>query len=306
MAARRAHPESRLLAGGTDLIANLRRELGSPETLVDIPACPDLQEIAEGRRRPHRRGRDAGGLAENPLIRPVSGAGRGRRAIAGPGHRASATIGGNLCLDTRCIFYNQSEWWRRANDFCLKYRGEVCHVAPQGKRCHAAYSGDTAPVLLVLQAQVEIGGATAPGGLRSTIYSEDGEAHLRLGGDEMVLAVRVPPDPLPSAYDKARPRRHRLSARRRRRGARDRNGAVNALRIAITGTNSRPFLLAGTDELLGRPIDEKMLQQVDRLVQKQVQPMRTTVASAHYRRLAAAGLARRLVSALAAASTSRS
>ena len=119
--------------------------------------------------------------------------------------------------------------------------------------------------------------------------------------------MHLPPDPPPSAYAKLRVR-----------GAIDyplagvavalatANGVVKALRIGITGTNSRPFLLAGTDELLGRPIDEKMLQQVDRLVQKQVQPMRTTVASAHYRRLGAAGLARRLVSALGATPTSRS
>ena len=59
-------------------------------------------------------------------------------AVAGPGHRAMATVGGNLCLDTRCIYYNQSEWWRRANSYCLKHGGDTCHVAPQGRSCHAA------------------------------------------------------------------------------------------------------------------------------------------------------------------------
>ena len=63
---------------------------------------------------------------------------------------ALGTLGGNLCLDTRCIYYNQSEWWRRANAYCLKNRGDICHVAPKGERCHAAFSGDLAPALLVL------------------------------------------------------------------------------------------------------------------------------------------------------------
>jgi 4-hydroxybenzoyl-CoA reductase subunit beta len=75
-------------------------------------------------------------------------------------------------------------------------------------------------------------------------------------------------------------------------------GAIASLRIGITGTNSRPFVVAGTDALVGHPIDEQALHKIDRLVQKQVQPMRTTVASAHYRRLAAAALARRLTKQL--------
>jgi len=75
-------------------------------------------------------------------------------------------------------------------------------------------------------------------------------------------------------------------------------GAVESIRVALTGTNSRPFVLEGTQPLIGRLIDDKALQQIEQLVQKQVRPMRTTIASAHYRRLAAAGLARRLTAAL--------
>jgi 4-hydroxybenzoyl-CoA reductase subunit beta len=210
------------------------------------------------------------------------------------------TVGGNLCLDTRCIYYNQSEWWRHANGFCLKHRGDVCHVAPQGQRCHAAFTGDLAPALLALGAEVEIAGAQ---GRRRVplghLYVEDGRAHLALADGELVVAVRLAPDPPPSAYAKVRVR-----------GAIDyplagvavalaaSAGAVRALRIALTGTNSRPFMLAGTDAFIGRALDEKALLDLERLVQKQVQPMRTTVASAQYRRLAAAGLARRLAANL--------
>ena len=78
--------------------------------------------------------------------------------VAGPGHRSAATLGGNLCQDTRCVFYNQSAWWRDANGGCLKFQGDTCHVAPQGRHCHAAYQGDLAPALLAYGAEVEIVG----------------------------------------------------------------------------------------------------------------------------------------------------
>jgi 4-hydroxybenzoyl-CoA reductase subunit beta len=220
-------------------------------------------------------------------------------AIAGPAHRTIGTVGGNLCLDTRCIFFNQSEWWRRANGYCLKHKGDICHVAPQGQHCHAAYTGDLAPALLVHGAEVEIAG---PDGSRqiplADLYTEDGRNHLALG-DELVLAVRLPPSRTPSSYAKVRPR-----------GAIDyplagvavalstSGGVLSALRIGLTGTNSRPFLLTGTDAFLGRSVDAHTLREIDRLVQRQVQPMRTTIASAQYRRLAAAGLARRLMTEL--------
>jgi 4-hydroxybenzoyl-CoA reductase subunit beta len=220
--------------------------------------------------------------------------------IAGPGTRALATVGGNLCLDTRCIYYNQSEWWRGSNHYCLKYRGDICHVAPQGQHCHAAFSGDLAPALMIFNAEVEIAGNAG----RCTIaladlYTEDGRAHLKLGADEFVVAVHLPPDPPPSNYAKAR-----------MRGAIDfplagvavalaaENGQVATLRVGLTGTNSRPFLLEGTDAFIGRALDDAALRELDRLVQKQVRPMRTTLASAQYRRLAAAALARRLAAEL--------
>ena len=220
--------------------------------------------------------------------------------IAGPGHRVLATVGGNLCLDTRCIYYNQSEWWRSANHYCLKNRGDICHVAPQGQRCHAAFSGDLAPVLLVYGAEVDIAG---PQGARriplSDLYVEDGKAHLTLAAGELIVAVHLPAAAPAAGYEKLRVR-----------GAVDfplagvavaltKSGQnIGTLRIALTGTNSRPFLLAGTDAFAGRPLDDKLLQEIDRLVQKQVQPMRTTLASANYRRLGAAALARRLVTKL--------
>jgi 4-hydroxybenzoyl-CoA reductase subunit beta len=301
VAAHRENPGSRFIAGGTDLLANMRHGLDPSHRLIDLSGIEDMRQI-DVTDRGARIGAAVtlGALVRHPAIAHYRAVAEAAEAVAGPGHRALGTVGGNLCLDTRCIYYNQSEWWRRANGYCLKHRGEVCHVAPQGQRCHAAFTGDLAPALLALGAEVEIAGAAA--GRRiplAELYVEDGRAHLALDAGELVVAVHLPADPPPSAYAKVRVR-----------GAIDyplagvavalsvRDGAARSLRIGLTGTNSRPFVLAGTDALIGRPIDEKALHEIDRLVQKQVQPMRTTVASAQYRRLAAAGLARRLAAAL--------
>jgi 4-hydroxybenzoyl-CoA reductase subunit beta len=296
------HPGSRFVAGGTDLVVNMRRGISNPDVLIDLSGIGELTEIETSERGVTiGAGVTIAALARNTVIatryRAIAQA---ALSIAGPAHRSMGTVGGNLCLDTRCIYYNQSEWWRHANGYCLKNRGNTCHVAPQGQRCHAAFSGDLAPALLVFGAEIDIAGAQGNRRIPlSELYFEDGKAHLTLADGELVVAIHLPPNPPPSAYAKIRVR-----------GAIDfplagvavalaASGAkVGSLRIALTGTNSRPFLLASTEAFAGRSNDDKLLQEIDRLVQKQVQPMRTTIASANYRRVAAAGLARRLTANL--------
>ncbi len=302
IAERRRQTGSRFIAGGTDLLANMRHGLSTPTALIDLSNIDELMTIEAS--EPWLRigaGVTIAALGRNPtIISKYRAVAQAAEAVAGPGHRTMGTVGGNLCLDTRCIFYNQSEWWRRSNSFCLKRQGDTCHVAPQGQHCHAAFTGDLAPALLAVGADVEIAGVQGRRRIPlGDMYAEDGRAHLALADDELVVAVHLPSEAPPSAYSKIRIR-----------GAIDyplagvaialraTSGQVTSLRIAITGTNSRPFVLADTNAVIGRAIDEKVLQEIDRLVQKQVQPMRTTIAPAHYRRLAAAALAQRLAATL--------
>src|SRR5690606_16028092 len=128
-----ADPQARLLAGGTDLVPNLRRGIERPPVLVALGAVAGLDAIATA---PEGTWIGAGvrlsRLAADPAIAQAWPAvAQAAGAIAGPGHRSVATVGGNLCLDTRCVFYNQSEWWRASNNYCLKRGGDICHVAPQ-------------------------------------------------------------------------------------------------------------------------------------------------------------------------------
>ena len=294
------------LGGGTDLLPNLRRGLGAPQRLVDLAALRGLDTL-EARDRRWRLGAGVtlATLARHAVLaQALPALAQAAGEVAGPGHRSAATLGGNLCQDTRCVFYNQSAWWRAANGYCLKREGSVCHVAPQGQRCHAAYAGDLAPALLAYGAEVEL--LSARGRRRialQALYRDDGAAHLTLDGGELLVAIDVP-QPAPgsaSAYRKVRVR-----------GAMDfplagvavslrlHEGVLAELAVGLSGTNSRPLLLDGTEALLGQPVNEASLRALGKLVQQQVSPMRSTVTAANHRRLVAATTAQRLVQELAA------
>jgi len=300
-----AAPDARLLAGGTDLLPNLRRGIERPSLLVDLGGVHDLGDIGFG-----ADGLSIGAgvtlsrLAAEPRIaREYRAIAQAAASIAGPGHRNAATVGGNLCLDTRCVFYNQSTWWRAANDHCLKRGGDICHVAPQGRHCHAAYCGDLPPALLVLGAEVEL---VASRGTRrialADLYCDDGAAHLSIARDEVLARVALPAASaaIVSGYRKARTRAATdfpLAGVACALALRD--GCVAVLRVALTGTNARPLLLEGIDKLIGRPVDADMIAALGKLVQKQASPMRTAVTSSNYRRQVAAVLAKRLLVELA-------
>jgi 4-hydroxybenzoyl-CoA reductase subunit beta len=265
LAARSAHPTSQLLGGGTDLIVNLRRGIIAPPVLIDMNGVAELRTL-----KVDAQGLTLGAsvnlaeLARHPRVvasYPVLA--QAALSVAGPTQRNMGTVGGNLCLDTRCIFYNQSQWWRSANNHCLKTTGEVCHVAPKSRGvCFATFSGDLAPALMTLGAEVDVVG---PAGRRTLPLRQlyigyarhdhagegDGKRYLALCPGELVAQVRAPIEPaLRSGYDKIRVRRSieypvaGVAAALRREG-----DALADLRIAITGTNPRPVLLEGTRQL---------------------------------------------------------
>ncbi len=299
-----ATPGARLLAGGTDLVPNLLRGIERPALLVDVGAVPDLATIAcDERSLTLGAGVTLARIeSDERIVRDFTALAQAAAAVAAPAHRNAGTLGGNLCLDTRCVFYNQSAWWRAANHGCLKRGGDTCHVAPQGKRCHAAFSGDLAPALMALDAQAEIASAT---GMRrmplAALYRDDGAAHLTLAPGELVSRVHVPRDEVArSGYRKARVR-----------GAIDfplagvaialaiEGEHIARLRVALTGVNSQPLALPETDALAGRRVDAALLAELGKRVAKAVSPMRTTATASNYRRQVASVLAQRLLRDLA-------
>ena len=222
LAARQAHPESRMIGGGTDLLVNMRRRIETPPVLIDTNDLADLKSIEVS-----ENGLVIGAsvrlyeVAEHPeILRLYPAVAKAAGSIAGPTHRNMGTVGGNICLDTRCIYYNQSEWWREANDHCLKTElGDMCHVAPKSKGvCFATYSGDLAPAMLLFDGEIDLfgpnGQRTVPmrdfyiGYSRQDGSTGDGIRYMALEPGEFVLRVRAAaPGVLRSGYDKVRIRR---------------------------------------------------------------------------------------------------
>ncbi|HET9234617.1 MAG TPA: FAD binding domain-containing protein, partial [Candidatus Eisenbacteria bacterium] len=200
------------LAGGTDLIPNLKHGLLAPERLVSLRRVTELKDVYETAE---------GGLflgagitiaevAAHASVRARYPAlAEAASLIAGPQLRAMGTLGGNLCLDTRCLFYNQTQFWRNALGGCIKKEGTVCHVVPRGKRCIAAYSADTPGPLMVYGASLTI--ASQRGARRmpvTSFFRAFGEQNHMREEDELVLGVTLPkPKPgLQSSYVKLRMR----------------------------------------------------------------------------------------------------
>ena len=299
------------LAGGTDLLPNLRRGLGAPRALVDLSAVAGLDAIEHRADGSLRLGAtvtlamlaaDAGVRAGWPALAHAAG------LVAGPTHRAAATLGGNLCQDTRCVFYNQSEWWRAGNGYCLKYRGDTCHVVVKNDRCYATYHGDVAPALIALRAEAEIVG---PDGRRTiplaALFQEDGAKRLTLARGEWLAAVDLPaPGRWRAAYDKARVRDAVDFPLAGVAVALERDGdRLAGLRVVITGTNSAP-LVVPTDSLLGQAWDDNVARALAEAVRATSNVLATTVAPVRYRRRMLQALARKLADALWAASANPS
>ena len=296
---------SRYLAGGTDMIVNVRRGIETPETMIDLTAIADIAAIAtDGDGLRIGAGAKLADLAvDETIIREYPAVAQAAASVAGPTHRAYGTIGGNLCLDTRCLFYNQSQWWRESNNFCLKHKGDVCHVAPGGKRCFAAFSGDVAPAMMVYEAKIDLEG---PNGSRTIpladLYCNDGMDHLTLEQDELLVSIWLPKagQGAVSAYEKSRVRGSidfplagcavRLT---------EDDGKIADLRIALTAVNPYPQMVNGLADFIGKALDDDALDAIRELVRNQAKPMRTTTVRPWYRRRVVGALARKLTVRLA-------
>ena len=191
-----ADKNTRMLAGGTDLLPSMKHRLFQPKTLVSLRKLNELQGI-----RTEGTGLSIGAsttllqLRNNSLVQQMAPALVDAAAtIATRTIQAMGTIGGNLALDTRCVYYNQPEGWRRAIDGCLKCEGSVCHVARTGDGCYATHSADTVPVLWLMNAEVDL--HSAQGHRRISVNElydgEDGRRWLKIQPGEIITRVYIP------------------------------------------------------------------------------------------------------------------
>jgi 4-hydroxybenzoyl-CoA reductase subunit beta len=272
-------PRAMLIAGGTDLLPNMKRRQQTPATLVALRGVDELRTIANGSGLTLGAGVTLSEVVAAKAVREeYCGLMQAAAQVATPHLRNMATLGGNLCLDTRCSYYDQSYEWRKAIDFCLKKDGETCWVATASKRCVAVSSTDTAPALIALRARVKLVSAAGEREVAlEDLYKNDGIEYLTRKADEILTEVRLPDAAgWRSTYWKLR-----------RRGSFDfpvlgvaaaakfaRDGAVEEARIALGAVASRPFLVPRAGEtLVGKRLSDDVIAEAAAAVASRAKPM---------------------------------
>ncbi len=303
-------PAARVVAGGTDLWPNMKRRHQQANVVVDLMSIPGLAGITASRSARSAPGGDGARelrLGATTILTDVErcaevrdrypALARAVASISSPPLRNMGTIGGNVCVDTRCTYYNQTEGWRQSIDYCMKAEGKVCWVAPSSPRCWAHSATDAAPMLSALGARVVLLG---PEGERAVptcaLYQDDGIDYLTKRPDELVTAILLPPE---SNAGRCRSAFWKL----RRRGSIDfavlsvgvavwtssrgeasgpSTGAVEGAKIVLGAVGSRPIVVeAGAAALVGKPLDDSSasadaVAEAARLARKAATPMDNT------------------------------
>lgn len=284
--------EAMYVSGGTDLVPNMKHGLFEPAHVIALKNIDTLRGISEidGHLR-IGAAETLTSVAENDDVRNHFPALADAAAhVAGPQLRNAGTIGGNVCLDTRCTYYNQTEFWRRSLGYCLKKDGDVCHVTKVGKKCVAAHSADTPPVLMTLDATAVLEGLT---GRREVpvrdFFVADGISNTRRTPDEILTEIRIP---LTSAT-----RRQAYVKLRQRKSIDfplltvavaaeiDGGGTVLSIEGVVTALGSRPRVLAkwGSD-VVGGKLDADAVDELAQRAHKQCHPLENIIVDPEWRR----------------------
>jgi 4-hydroxybenzoyl-CoA reductase subunit beta len=302
-------PGARLVAGGTDLLPNLKHRLDRPELLVSLSQVEALRHVTrEGDVVRIGAGVVLDDVSQHEMIRgQFPSLARAAGLVASPSIRNMGTIGGNIHLDTRCRYVNQSDFWRSAIGGCLKSAGSVCHVVPGGKNCVAAMSSDCVPVLTTLDATIVLVGR---GGERQVAiadyYNTDGTAHINKEPGELMTEVRVPvpAGPRRATYAKWTVRRSidfpLVSVALRFDLDSDDDGArVTAASACVGVLNAAPRVIKRTDRLAGKRLrDPETIAALCELVHAQSKPLPNVPYEAPYRRKMLPVYARRAMKAM--------
>ncbi len=277
--------DARLVAGGTDLWPNMKRRHQNAATVVGLMSVPELRGIGNGTGEAR--------IGATATLAEVAAAARlakrypalvhAVREISSPPLRNMGTLGGNLCLDTRCTYYNQTEHWRQSIDYCMKEAGEICWVAPSSPRCWAHAASDSAPILCALGARVKL---VSKDGERvvalADLFRDDGIDYLTKRHDEILTDVLVP-------AESERSRCGQAFSKLRRRGSIDfavlsaaaalwtgDGGRVERAALWLGAVGSAPVEVDVAGVLVGNQVDEERIAEAARLAKKAATPMDNT------------------------------
>ena len=294
---------ARVIAGGTELLVSMKQRLLAPEYLVNLKALPGLDYIRE----------DDGDLRVGTLTRlsalirssavgerfPVLS--EAAKMVSAPPLQEMGTVGGNLCLNTRCFYYNQSSFWRQTRGACYKTGGDRCHVIEGGNRCFATYQGDLAPALIALGATITL---AKKGGERALplaeLYTGKGKRPLALETGEVLTEVRVPASMAGAGgdYQKLRYRGSLdfplagVAAVLRKNGS----GICSKARVVLTGVGTGPVVVDEASRLFeGQQVNEKSVAEVADAAHEVARPVNNVGSDASYRRKMVRVLTRRAI-----------
>lgn len=300
-----AHPEdAMLIAGGTDVMPNMKHRLFTPNHVIGIKQLPELHGIRiTDNELVIGAGETLSAVAQHALVQQHAAAlAQAAGSVASPQLRNMGTIGGNLCLDTRCTYYNQTHFWRNALGFCLKKDGSVCHVTKVGKKCVAAHSADTAPVLMTLNAVADL---VSPAGTRSVpvqdFFVADGIWNTVRRRDEIVTRIRIPLTPrVRSGFIKVRQRNAidfpllNIAV-----AAAMTDGVVADLRMVVSGLGSRPRAITGLEKIAnGQRLTNDLIDAVAQRAYEQCHPLENMIVDPDWRRAMVPVYTKRLASSL--------
>jgi len=286
-----------LLAGGTDLLPNMKYGVIKPRQVINLRSIPKLSYLTD-----EKEGLRIGALttlhdlvSSSVVSKNYPALARAAGEVAAYALQVMGTIGGNLCQGNRCRFFNQSSFWRGARPLCLKAGGEICHVVPgrssggaKHGECYSTYCGDLAPVLIAMDAKVKVMG---PNGDRifplKRLYTQRGNKPLSLRKGEILKEIFIPAPSGKTLYLKWRLRNSlefpivSLALHIEK----DKEGKVSRSKIIFSGVGCGPVQASGAEKLLtGASLDDPVMDQVSGQAVKEISPMRTSIHSPAYKR----------------------
>jgi 4-hydroxybenzoyl-CoA reductase subunit beta len=283
-------PAAKILAGGTDLLANMKHRVECPPVLVNIKRIADLDYIRQdngdiriGALTPLKRLQADTFVADN-----FSGLAQAAAAVGSYHHQVMGTLAGNICQQNRCMYFNQSKWWRSSRPTCYKAGGEICHVVNKKEVCYSAYSGDMAPALMVINARIVLEG---PDGSKEMaiedFFSGDGKAPLVKAPAEILREIIIP---------KAQATGISSYIKFANRESIDFPIVGTALwasenekqyRVAFTAVDRKPVRGKAVEDFLnGKELNEENVKAASDLAAKSAKPVKTSVyAPSHKRRM---------------------
>jgi 4-hydroxybenzoyl-CoA reductase subunit beta len=279
---------ARILAGGTDLLVNMKHRVERPSVLINIKKITGLDTI-----RPDQGGIRIGALtslkkiSQNPLVtEKIPVLAQAASSVGSYHHQVMGTLGGNICQQNRCKYFNQSQWWRSARETCFKAGGEICHVVNQKQICYASYCGDVAPALLALGARVLLrsreGSREADLG---TLFSGKGQTPLEIPQGEILSEVIIPEDSL-KGYSRYVKMANRESIDFPIVGmALWQSGSQKEYRIVFTAVDRRPIRALQVESFLkDKPLTPEVVEQSVGLTSKEAKPVKSSLYSPAYKR----------------------